>query len=435
MPKSRKARYAFKTDYEAPVREFYPRDIYLPSQGIGKKVTVPDTMGEFERHRSLDYYKDLLRLCVKCGNCRYIFREWQRACPSGELGGFESYYLGGKNVLLHGLTRGKIKWSQSIVEVLYHCMLCGNCQVQCQIPEIHHYAKEWLEAAREKAVELGIGPVPRQKQMGQNIAKVHNAYGEPHEKRFDWLRVNETNLPQKAEIVFFSGCTPSYREKHIAAATINTLRKLGLSFTILKDEYCCGSPAQRTGQRNIALDCARHNVREFDKTGASVLLTSCPGCYKMLKEEYREKYGLKLEAEVVHSSTFFNRLLKKHVLKLTKGIQKAITYHDPCHLGRHSGIYKDPRDLLNSIAVKVVEMPRSGQNAWCCGGGGGVKAGFPKLSSFAALERIKEAKETGAKAIVSACPFCYMNLSDAVNQSDEKMEVYDLVDLINMSIK
>ncbi|MDH5663693.1 MAG: (Fe-S)-binding protein, partial [Candidatus Bathyarchaeota archaeon] len=175
---------------------------------------------------------------------------------------------------------------------------------------------------------------------------------------------------------------------------------------------------------------------ELEKTGASTVVTSCPGCHKMLNEEYKKRYKLNLEAEIVHSSTFFNNLLKKGVLKFRNNIGKAITYHDPCHLGRYSGIYEDPRDLLQNMpGVKVIEMPRNKQNAWCCGGGGGVRAGFPGLSSFAASERVKEAKETGAEAIVSSCPFCYINLSDAIEQYNEKMEVYDVVDLINMSIK
>jgi len=436
MSKKKKIRYAFKRDYEAPVKEFYPRDIYLPGTGIGKKVTVPDTMGEFERYKSLDYYKDLLRLCVKCGNCRYVFRDWNRACPSGEFGGFESYYLGGKNVLLWGLTRGKIKWSKPIVEVFYHCMLCGNCQVQCQIPEIHHYAMEWLEAAREKAVELGIGPMPGQLKMGRYIMKEHNPYMELHRKRLDWLPVSKESLPKKAEIAFFVGCTPSYVQTHISTATFEILKKLNANFTILNDEYCCGSPAQQTGQRKIAMDCARHNIKELEKTGASTVITSCPGCYRMLKEDYKKRYKFNVEAEIIHSATFFNKLLKKGVLKFGNNIGKVITYHDPCHLGRYSGIYEDPRDLLQNMpGVKVIEMPRNKQNAWCCGGGGGVKAGFPRLSSFAASERVKEAKETGAEAIVSSCPFCYINLSDSIEQYNEKMEVYDVVDLINMSIK
>lgn len=431
----KKVRYAFKTDYEEPVKKFYPKDIYLPSRGIGKKVTIRDTMGKFEYGRPLNHYKEILRVCTKCGNCRFVFRDWYKSCPSGEFKKFESYYLSGKNVLLWRLTRNDIWWSKKLVERLYHCSLCGNCQAQCQVPEIHQYALEWLEAAREMAVELGVGPMPRQQLYCLHMIKEFNPYIENHKGRLKWLKgLKREEIPKKAEIVYYVGCTASYRQMNVARATFQILKKLKQNFTILTDEHCCGSPAQRVGHQKIALDCARHNVEAMRKTGAKIILTSCAGCYRMLKQDYKRKYKLKLEAEVLHSSEFLNRLLERGDLKFGKKLGATLTYHDPCHIGRHAGIYEEPRNLLRNIeGLQLVEMNRNKQNAWCCGGGGGVKAAFPELAMYAAHERVKEAQESGAEAIVSSCPFCHRNLEDAIKKYDEKIKVYDLVELIDMT--
>lgn len=433
----KKVRYDFKKDYEAPIREFYPRERYLPGRGINEIVTQHDFMGKkFERFESLEHYRDILRLCAKCGTCRYLYREWDRVCPSGELGKFESFYLGGKNLLLWGLTRGQIKWTESLVKILYHCTLCGNCQVQCQIPEIHYYATDWLEAAREYAVEEGYGPMPEQKRFGEHVEVEHNPYMELHKDRLAWLPVPAEKMPKNAKVVYFVGCTSSYRQKNIATTTFEILQDLGVDFTVMRDEWCCGSPLQRTGQRNGAVACAEHNISEIEKTGAETVITSCAGCYRTLKEDYGKRYKKELNFEVVHSSVYLLKLLKKGDLKLKKGIKKKVTYHDPCHIGRHMGIYEEPRELLQSIPeVEFVEMPRNRQYAWCCGAGGGVKASFKDLAMFASKERISEAIATGAECLVSTCPFCYRNFKDAIEEMGVDLKLYDLVELVKESMQ
>jgi heterodisulfide reductase subunit D len=433
---AQKKNYSFKTDYrrDARIDELYPRDHFMPGRGIYEKITI--TSKKQRKHdSSIEEYDDLLRQCVTCGSCRYVQQEWSRCCPSGEFGKFETYYLGGKNQLIRGLRRGEIGWEKSVVSRLFMCMLCGACQVNCQVPEIHHYAIDWLEAAREEAVKLGFGPMPKSLRFGEWIAKEHNPYIEPNGERQKWLPA-AGQLPEKADVLYFVGCTASYRQQNIAKATVEVLRNANVDFTIMKDEWCCGSPVQRTGQRKIAEEAARHNVESIAKTGATKIVTSCSGCYRTIKQDYPARYNLDLDLEVVHSSIYTLDLIKKGALKLENKISNKVTYHDPCHLGRHMGIYEQPRELLTMIpGVQLVEMPRNRQWAWCCGSGAGVKADFPDLASFASTERLKEARSTGAEIVTSACPFCYRGLKDGIEKEWKDLQVYDVIELVAKSMK
>lgn len=410
---------------------------YILGKGVTDKITIPDRVS-LSRFESLEYYKDQVYRCGKCGQCRYVYQDayLARVCPSGELRKFESYYLGGRNLLLWGLTSGKLKWSDALVEILYHCTLCGNCTQQCQLEGIHTYALEWLLAARVKAVEQGYGPMPEQKHYAQSVLDENNPYAEKHADRLSWLGNKKAKLSKKAEIVYFVGCTSAYRQDRIASSTFDVLSNLGKDFTVMQDEWCCGSPLIWTGQVEIAKKCAEHNIKEIEKTGAELVITSCAGCYRMLKEIYKDMFKMDYGFEVVHSPIYFLESFKKGELILEKPINKKVTYHDPCHIGRHMGIYEQPRKLLESIpSIELVEMPRNRHNAWCCGAGGGVKSSFKELALFTATERLQEALATGAEIVSSACPFCYRNLSDAKEENNVNIQIMDVVELVRMSMK
>ncbi len=140
--------------------------------------------------------------------------------------------------------------------------------------------------------------------------------------------------------------------------------------------------------------------------------------------------------KVVHTSELMAELIKEGRLKLLKEVPETVTYHDPCHLGRHAGIYEQPREVLKAIpAIKFVEMSKNRENALCCGAGGGVKAGFPDFAMQAAMRRLEEAQDVGAESIVSACPFCAHNLKDAIRESGSQLKFYDLTELIAKTIK
>jgi len=296
-----------------------------------------------------------------------------------------------------------------------------------------------VEYLRSEMVKKGFG-VPIHLKFGEHIEKEHNPYMELHQNRWDWLPFKKEKLPKTAEYVFFVGCTSSYRQKQIAKATVNILEKLGLDYTVMcrpgMDEWCCGSPLQRTGQEDKAKTVAEHNLEAIKKTGAKKVITSCSGCYKMISKDYKELYDLDYDFEIVQSVQFLLDLVKKGELEFANPVNMKVTYHDPCHLGRHMGVFEAPRELLKSIpGIELVEMERNREYAWCCGAGGGVRAAYPDITMFASTNRIKEAEDTGADALVSACPFCWRGLHDAIEEKGSKLEIFDVVELVEKAMK
>ena len=406
---------------------------YIEGKGIIEITSVPDQL-KLERNKGLEHYKDIFYQCGKCGTCRTAYQEegWPRVCPSGDFGKFEAYYLGGKNLLTWAANTSKLKWTKNLARIFYHCSLCLACTNQCQIPEIHHYAGEWLMAMREEAVKRGFGPMPEQSRYTEHIDKEYNPYMEKHKDRTNWIPSN-IKLNPTAKTLFFVGCTSSYREQSVAISTAEILNSLQFDFKIQKDEKCCGSPAYMTGQSEKAKKIAEANVKMFKANNIETIITSCAGCYRMLKESYPNKFGLDHGIEVLHLPEFLLNKINSGDLNFSNEINMKITYHDPCHIGRHMGIYESPRDLLKKIpGIELVEMPRNRHNAWCCGSGGGVRSSFKELSFFAADERIKEAKETSAEAIVSSCPFCLNQFK--TNVKNNEIQVYDISELVKKAL-
>ena len=406
---------------------------YDKGSGISK-IDLSKEGRKLDRDKEIEHYKDVIFQCGKCGTCRTVYHDvdWARVCPSGEFGNFEAYYLGGKNLLTWAVSSGKLKWTENLKNIFYHCTVCLACTQQCQIPEIHAYAGEWLMAMREAAIKEGIGPMPEQVKYTESIANEHNPYMEKHADRLKWLPSSIKQTPG-AKLAFFVGCTSSYREQSVAIATAEILNLLQIDFQILKDESCCGSPVYMTGQTEKAKQIAEANVRQFKDAGIEKIITACAGCYRTLKKVYPNKFGLNHGIEIVHLPEFLLKKIKDDELKLTKDVNMKITYHDPCHIGRHMGMYRQPRDLLEKIpGIELVEMPRNRHNAWCCGSGGGVRSAFKEMSASAANERIEEAIGTDAKALVSSCPFCLNQFK--TNIGNGEIEALDISELVRKAI-
>jgi len=406
---------------------------YLPGKGISK-ITLAHENQKLKRNQDLTHYEDIFYQCGKCGTCRTVYKDafWSRVCPSGEFGKFEAYYLGGKNLLTWAINTNKLKWSEDLAKIFYQCSVCMACVQQCRIPEIHTYAGEWLMSMREEAVKLGYGPMPEQAQYTEHVMIEKNPYMEKHEDRLNWLP-SHIKQSSDAKLAYFVGCTSSYREKNVAISTAEILNSLNIDFRILDNEECCGSPVYMTGQTEKAKELAEQNITNFKDAGIEQIITSCAGCYRTWKDTYPNKFGLTHEIEVKHLPEFIRSKLKTGELNFNKEVNMKITYHDPCHIGRHMGIYKAPREVLQQIpGIELIEMTRNRHNAWCCGSGGGVRSAFKDLSTFAAKERIEEAKETTAEAIVSCCPFCLNQFKNNIENND--IQALDLSELIRKTI-
>lgn len=386
----------------------------------------------------LEKYRADVYRCAMCGQCRARYTETKRlVCPVREhTSGFEHYFARGRILIARGILEGALDYTPDLADVVYHCMTCGNCREVCGAR--NPVTGGWLidtvaitEAMRADIVDLGLAMDPH-KAMASSVEENNNPYKEAKEDRLKWA--NGMGIPSKAETMFFVGCTPAYRRQEMADCTAKILKEAGVEFGILEDEWCCGSPLQRTGFWDLAKKMAEHNVKAMKEAGAKKVVFPCAGCYRMFKVDYPKIVG-DLPFEVQSMAEFIEELLDEGKIDLKNEVPGKMTYHDPCHLGRHAGVYDEPRDVLKAIpGLELVEMYPTRQYAWCCGGGAGVKAAFPDMAVEIAEDRLQHAKEKDAEAIVSACPFCKTNIQDAIDKTNSDLKMYDLTELVAKSM-
>ena len=243
------------------------------------------------------------------------------------------------------------------------------------------------------------------------------------------------------EILFWVGCSGSYdqRAQKITRAFAIVLNKVGINYAILgKEEMCNGDPARRAGNEFLFQMMAYQNIQVLDGYGVKKIVTACPHCFNIFKNEYPVLGG---NYEVIHHATFLQQLINEGKIKMKEdGVFKGkkITYHDSCYLGRGNNIYEAPRKVLEALDIELVEMKRCKSNGLCCGAGGAQmfkeeEKGDLRINA----ERAREAIHTGADIIASNCPFCMTMLSDGVklNEKEESVKVLDLAELIVESME
>ena len=221
-------------------------------------------------------------------------------------------------------------------------------------------------------------------------------------------------------LLYFKGCTARERLDSISNSTEEILKQANIDYEVLDNENCCGSVLLRTGFKEDAKELMSKNIKDFEN---KTIVTSCAGCYKTLKEDYKDILGVDLD--VIHISQLILDLINQNKLNLESGNDLNVTYHDPCHLGRHAGVYEAPREVIKNIA-ELTEMKNNKEQSRCCGSGGGVKSAYGDLANSIATLRIEEAEDTNADLIVTACPFCKLNLSD----NSDNLEVLDLSEFV-----
>jgi len=344
-----------------------------------------------------EYLRDIVK-CVKCGRCRTV-------CPPLEVQGWESSGPRGRVQLALRMYFG-LEPSNSLITSILTCTTCQQCVAECpSVADPHQVTR----AARRELVALGHAS-PHQVELQERIGNTGNSLGD-RSSRTTWL--TKTQDQGHSGYVYFAGCLASYRYQSTAAATYKILRKFGVGF--IEDEQCCGSPLFRLGLD--ASDLIAHNSRQIKAAGAHTVIVGCAGCYSMLKEQYQ---GF----NVLHLSEF----LADRLGELSAGrLDIQVAYHDPCHLGRAYGIYDAPRKVIEEICT-LVEMDPSREKASCCGGGGGVRLGYPELSGSMA-GKLKENIPEGIDYVVTSCPLCFRNLSDT------GVKMLDLADLVLMAIE
>jgi Fe-S oxidoreductase len=375
--------------------------------------------------------------CYRCGHCRETMRPLTGAyltCPVRDELKSEQYDARGRNLIARALVEGKLDYTQKLVESVYTCCTCGLCTELCPMFEGAKVdTPKIIRAWREEIVQKGLGPPDTLKEVNYTTEKCFNPFGKATTERLGWAKGLE--IPRKADVLYFVGCYASYRQPEIARSASNIFSKSNVKFTVLEEEKCCGLPQMWNGDAKLAESLVSSNLASIREKGVSQVVATCPGCYMALKSDYPEITGEPLDFEVYHASEYLAKLVDKGALEFKK-LNRRVTYHDPCHLGRYSKIYEEPRKIIESIpGVELYEMKRNRADAACCGAGIVVAPTFPKLSLSIAEKRVAEAKETGAETLLTNCPSCVAQLKLAARRTRTNIEVVDLIDFVGRNLK
>ena len=365
---------------------------------------------------------EAFNLCYQCGLCDTVC-PWNRVRPFS------------MRKIVRQATFGLTEIES---EDMWLCATCGKCLQQCpRGVKIIECAVSLRRIATEYGVFPGSAePVPA---ISGSLKGEGNPFREERKERADWAKgLSVKTFTEGMEFLYFPGCYLCYdpRLKKVARATANILNKAGIEFGILGDkENCCGESIRKTGDEELFKRLARENIKTFIDHGVKKILVSSPHCYHTFKNEYPE---FMVDFEVVHISQYLFELINEGRLELTKELGKTVTYHDPCYLGRHNGIYDEPREVLKKIpGLRLIEMPDSRQDSLCCGGGGGrIWMETPKGERFSDL-RLVQALGIGAEVLVTSCPYCITNFEDSrLNLDDsEAIEIKDITEIIGEAIE
>jgi len=420
-----------------------------------------------------DYEHDMQR-CTRCSYCKWIpYRyvrntEFMEGCPAVSRYNWHAYAAGGKFNMAYSLLKERIEISDAFLDVLYKCQMDGSCDISCKVQQDIE-PLQLMQELRIKCVEDGQ-LLPVHMVVIDGLRNDDNMMQASRADRGRWAEgLDVKNLTiESAEVVYHAGCRYSFDEDlwPIARGGLTLLRDAGVDVGIMgTDEACCGGRAYELGYTGELIKYAEHQRETFQTAGVKTLVTPCADCYAAFKVLY-DKIGRRLGIEVFHITQYLDRLIKEGKIKLTQEVPLTVTYHDPCHLGRlaepwihwqgiekkvmgqmivhdppkkyrrgANGVYKTPRDILNSVpGLRLVEMYRTKEYAWCCGAGGGVIDAYPDFAIWTGAERLREARAVGARAIVSACPWCKRNFLDAAKETGDNIEVYDIIELVQKAI-
>lgn len=419
---------------------------------------------------ALTDYRPMMERCSNCLGCKWVpFDKVQslrfgQNCPSISYYNFNTYAARGRFQLAQNMLDELAPWSDTVTEVVHTCTACGACDVSCKICRYNLEPLDHNLALKAYAVEAGHTLPAAAKVMASLKSEKTMVPGAKKAKRMDWakgLKLKDLTK-EKAEVAFFAGCKFSYTPELQPAArkAAEVLLKAGVDMGTFDDaDMCCAGRAQQMGYFADFEKQAEANLKLFKKAGIKTIVTPCSDCYHTFKRLYA-KMGL--EIQVFHVAECLDDLLQKGKLKLKKTVPLTVTYHDPCHLGRqgepyepwegkevkilnqvhtweprrpryigNEGVYDAPRRVLEAIpGVRLIEMERIREYAWCCGAGGGCNETYPEFSSWTASERITEANATGAEALVTACPWCEANFAGATDENGNAIPVLDIIELV-----
>jgi Fe-S oxidoreductase len=367
-----------------------------------------------------------LRSCIQCGTC-------SATCPT-------AYAMDHPPRRLWRMVKLGMRDQVLNSRTFWLCTTCKACQVRC--PRGIDLMESMI-ALKEYSADKDINFPKGMKIFGNTIVNSNNISGENNANRQIWSQ-NLERIPlgveprrKQAEVLYFIGCVSSFypRTYSIPQALVQTMERAEVEFTTLgEDEWCCGYPLHIAGQGNRMAEIVRFNVKQARAVGAKKIVFTCPSCYYAwdhLYPEYADVSGFKFQ----HATEFLAELLAGNGFTLG-AFEDVVTYHDPCDLGRKSGVYDAPRELLGLIpGLEFREMSACGENALCCGGGGDVEIADKEVTAGVGAQRVRQAKDTDAKYVLSSCQQCKRTLQEAARQTRIRVRAMDLTELVWKSLQ
>ncbi len=369
-----------------------------------------------------------LTLCIKCSIC-------YSACPAA----LDEKFLGPATLtanyrfITDSRDEGLADRLKPMADNIWLCTQCNSCTLFC--PKLVGCANSIVD---DHSLLVEAGDIPRTvKDVLESVYKYHNPMGTHQSKRMAWaegLNVKTFPTVTQADVLFFVCCSTAYdpRNQEISKIMTSIFSNMGVNYATLgTEEWCCGDHMLRMGEKGLFEELAQHNIGMFKKFKAERIVTLSPHCYNTFKND---KPYVEEKLNVQHYTQFLAEAIRQGKIKLSKPVKKRVAYHDPCFLGKRNEIYEAPREILRAIkGLEIVEMKRTKQSSFCCGGGAGrvwTEEATPEKRPC--VDRVKEALELGVDVIAVACPFCVTTLEDAVKVLDveNKIVVRDILELL-----
>jgi heterodisulfide reductase subunit D len=363
----------------------------------------------------------VLRTCIQCGTC-------SASCPT-------AYAMDYTPRQLWKLIQLGLKDEVVNSRTFWLCTTCKACTVRCprgiDLTQTMLMLKEYAVREALKVPE-GIGA------LRETVTTNYNISGDDNESRLIWAENLESKpegieAKKGAEVLYFVGCVSAFYPQaySIPQSLVQIFERAGVSFTTMGgQEWCCGYPLYGAGMKDLVAELAEHNLERVKELGSTKLVATCPSCYYAWTHVYPEFVELPDNLEILHATQHLAMLLEEGKIDLGP-VERTVTYHDPCDLGRKSGEYDAPRVILNSIpGLEFKEMATYGENAMCCGGGGDVEISDREVTGEVGVLRMQQAQETGAQAVVSACQQCKRTLLTGARQAKIRMRAMDISELV-----
>ena len=362
--------------------------------------------------------------CSQCGYCvddcdQFYGRGWESQSPRGKWYWLREYM------------EGRVKWTQQMVDTFLVCTTCEMCNLRCS--SVLPIEPAWMKLRGQLIDQEKKMTFPPFEIMAASVRKEGNIWAGYRAKRTDWFPKelwDKHGPSHKAKIAYFAGCTASYVEADIGQAAVTALDAAGIDFTYMGNpENCCGTPMLVAGKWDIFEEIIRSNIAMMQEAGVEIVTTSCPACdmmWRVIYPQWAEKLGIEYNIQAKHYSEILAEAIKEGKFSFTREIPKVVTWHDSCHIGRASGVYEPPREMIRSIpGVDFREMAHNKENGLCCGS---VLTLIkePEIAKDIGYHRLKEAIDIGAETVLALCPCCEFQLRVTTEKTGAPLKVMDL---------